>query len=1191
MKTRQTSSFLRSLPLLAIVALWTTLPLTSRAAIWTNQLGGYWLDTNNWSNLDVPRGGGTSGEADFRGDWLTSGELVITTDLTPVSPETGIPRFRNVIYNDTGADPDATLKITGTNALVFYHATAGSYPWINAAAASSVVRVDVEIGSQTENTIAISCGNDNARVYFDKQQTSLSAVYMNRGTLYLNGGNNTLPTNSVLGITASGNVANYFYFNGNSQELAGLFSLSYQNQYRFFNGSATPVTLTLNVPAGSNYVFQGRLGFNRASANPTTDNNITVVKKGLGIQTLNMKRNAYTGPTIIEEGILNVDNEGDHIEDGPWTTSLGTWDAGTTVNAGATLNIQGTGGGTGGGVFSEPLTISGNGFEGIGALRFSGDGTGIGIGITWKGLITLGADATVQTGPTNTALANCTGGFTDNGLGYGLTKIGSGTLILSPATLAGNSSLSEGALYLGAWSSLNSLTVASSAILGVTNAVTVNTLTFNAGTAVLNIGYGDVAGVNPTGAAINNTTLANNATVTVNVTGSGFTTTGGSPIVLLDYGTKSGTGSFIKGTLPPGIVGTITDNGSQIVLNITAAVNDLTWSGSVNGNWDLATFNWNSGVAKYQETGGIGDIVKFFDGANTYNVTVTTTVSPAAMTVNNSFGAPYTFSGSGKISGDLQLRKEGFGPLNLNTANDYSGGTVILNGTVQVGHNTALGQGTIYLNEFASPQPLSLIVLSSDSATPRTLPNSVYIAAAGGTLNVATLGDPMNNGLLTISGPVDFLPLATHNVTMNSDVTFSGGVVSGGMNKLGPGTWTVTGAPASFTRGFDVRDGTLVFSAVNATNTGTIRTDAENASLGFARIVITNGAVVTTGNDFGLGNDSGGVGQNYFDVSATCLAPNGGILMNRNRSTYSEFNLLAGGDVTVQSVGVTGANTYPTRFNFNGGTLRAALTSSTFMQGLTEVMIQDGGATIDSGGYDIDISQPLLGTGGLTKLGSGRLSLEGTNTFTGNIQVNEGDLTLQSRHEGSGSVTCADGTTLGLVSTETNAVLRLSAATLGSSVGGILKCRFGGQDGHQATQPVAYVTNLTLSGTIQVDVTRFGLVVPGSIIPLVGYGSLSGTPTLVRGALTGVADADWVVVNNTTAKQIQLVPAPTLSWQPVPGGLELQWPILGTFVQSNAVSVANPAFWFDMAGTDSVTNLIIIPNPALTNVYYRLRLP
>jgi hypothetical protein len=196
----------------------------------------------------------------------------------------------------------------------------------------------------------------------------------------------------------------------------------------------------------------------------------------------------------------------------------------------------------------------------------------------------------------------------------------------------------------------------------------------------------------------------------------------------------------------------------------------------------------------------------------------------------------------------------------------------------------------------------------------------------------------------------------------------------------------------------------------------------------------------------------------------------------------------------------------------------------------------------------------------------------------------------QPQHQGNGSVTCADGTTLGLVSTETNAILRLSAATLGSSVGGILKCRFGGQDGHPANEPVAYVTNLTLNGSIQVDVTRFGLVVPGSIIPLVGYGSLSGTPTFVTGALTGANAADWVVVNNTSTKQIQLVPA-TFSWSFGSGSLELAWPILGTYVQSNAVSVAEPTAWFDIAGSQLVTNLSITPNPARTNVFYRLRYP
>lgn len=1189
MNTHRTASSPPTAVLAVVAALLASIPASARAATWTNQAGGYWLDTNNWSNLDVPRGGGSSGEANFSTiDWTTTGQLVVTTDSTPVSPETALPRFRNILFNDTGAAPDATLKITGTNPLVFYHQTAGSHPWI-APNGGTVVRLDVGIESQNTNTLQINCGDNTSKVYLDKQQASISYIRMTRGSLYLNGGNNTLPTNTIVMMDST--TAAWFALNGTTQEVAGLVAGN-DNARRIVNDSASTGQLIVNVPAGTTHSFRGRIGY--AGNNPPfwpEQNTFGVIKRGAGTQFISKQISSFTGPMVVEEGVLAIDNDGNN---GPGTDpalgTLGSNAGDTTVNAGATLNIQGLSA-----IFLEPLVLKGDGVGGIGALRFSGDGTGTaGVGVTWNGPVTLGANATIYVDATNNNKASFIAGFTDNGAGYGFTKSGGGALIVAGSVnVTGASSVNEGTLTLGAGSLLESLTIASGATLGVTNSVTVNSLTFNSGTAVLNIGYGDVAGVNPTGAAINNTTLANNATVTVNVTGSGFTTTGVTPIVLLDYGTKSGSGSFIKGTLPPGIVGTITDNGSQIVLNITAAVNDLVWSGTVSGNWDLSTKNWNSGATNYQQSGGVGDIVKFQDGASTFSVNVTTTVTPALMTVNS--GNAYTFSGSGKISGGVQVRKEGYGALAINNANDYSGGTLILNGAVQAGNNAALGQGTIYLNEFAVPQPLSLIVLSSDGASARTLTNSVFIAAANNTPNVATLGDAVNNGSLTFSGPVDFLSGITHNVTLASDVTFSGGVVSGGMNKYGQGTWTVTGAPANFTRGFDVRDGRLIFSSVNVTNTGDVRADAENSSLGFARVVVTNSAVLVCGGNLRLGDTANGAeANNFFDVSATCIVPNGGIVMNRNNSTYSEFNLLTGGDVTLRSVSTGGTATYPTRFNFNGGTLRAAVSIGTFMQGLTEAYIENGGATIDTAGYNIDIVQALLaggGTGGLTKNGAGQLTLQGTNTFTGNIQVNEGGLTLYSAHQGSGSVTCVDGTTFGMNSSGTNLVVNLSSVTLGSATGGTLRARFGGGQSGSPTEPVGYVTNLTLNGTITVNVD-FSVtgVVADHIVPLVGYGTLSGTPTLVRGAIGGAEDADWVVVNNTSVKQIQLVPS-TMTWSSSGGMLSLSWPLLGTIVQSNSVSVADPGSWFDIPATVSVTIWNVTPDPAKTNVFYRLRFP
>jgi autotransporter-associated beta strand protein len=57
--------------------------------------------------------------------------------------------------------------------------------------------------------------------------------------------------------------------------------------------------------------------------------------------------------------------------------------------------------------------------------------------------------------------------------------------------------------------------------------------------------------------------------------------------------------------------------------------------------------------------------------------------------------------------------------------------------------------------------------------------------------------------------------------------------------------------------------------------------------------------------------------------------------------------------------------------------------------------------------------------------------------------------------------------------------------------------------------------------------------------------------------------------------------------------LSLSWPgdHLGWIAQSNRVSVASPASWFDIAGSQSVTNLTVTINPSLTNVFFRLRHP
>jgi len=111
-----------------------------------------------------------------------------------------------------------------------------------------------------------------------------------------------------------------------------------------------------------------------------------------------------------------------------------------------------------------------------------------------------------------------------------------------------------------------------------------------------------------------------------------------------------------------------------------------------------------------------------------------------------------------------------------------------------------------------------------------------------------------------------------------------------------------------------------------------------------------------------------------------------------NGGTFSTAAITAG----VATV-VGGVNT--STFNFNGGTLKATASTPEFMQGLTATYVKEGGAVIDTDGYDITLAQTLLHAVGaavspLIKNGAGTLTLTGTNSLIGPVTVNGGTLAL-----------------------------------------------------------------------------------------------------------------------------------------------------------------------------------------------------
>ena len=178
-------------------------------------------------------------------------------------------------------------------------------------------------------------------------------------------------------------------------------------------GGGTP-TLT-NGSNNSNTSFSGII--------QNTSGTLTISKTGNGTLTLS-GANTYTGLTTVNGGILQLNN----------TSALGTNAAGTVVNNGCSLDLNGLTY-----VTTEPLTLNGTGYSGGGALMNSKVANA-----SFTGNITLSGATTINT-TNQITLSGTITPYTEN-----LTITGANSLVLTNNTATiNNLEISAGTISAG----------------------------------------------------------------------------------------------------------------------------------------------------------------------------------------------------------------------------------------------------------------------------------------------------------------------------------------------------------------------------------------------------------------------------------------------------------------------------------------------------------------------------------------------------------------------------------------------------------------------------------------------------------------------------------------------------------------------------------------------------------------------
>jgi autotransporter-associated beta strand protein len=672
-------------------------------------------------------------------------------------------------------------------------------------------------------------------------------------------------------------------------------------------------------------------------------------------------------------------------------------------------------------------------------------------GATVNGILSMEGTATVSAAPTygaaatlqyNTATARtagaewitpfiATGGIIIKNTGAittpGAVQIGNNTSV--PLNINNGATLTPGANLLtlhGDFINAGTLTSGSG---GVTIAGTVATQSIAGFTTTGNMSCTKTAGTATISGAVSAFNLS--------VNGAGGT------LVLSGSNTFSGTRTLTAGTLALGntaalgAAGTaLTLAGGTLDLNTDVSVNayNITVSAAATIQSDKATAA-SAGITHTLGTLSInGSTLTIAGGSNVTSGTagitfgaVTHTGAPT-YTVNDPAGGGATqlslgavtnstflttFNGNGDViqtgvfgAGTGGVTYSGTGTLTLNQANTFTGALTVSGGTVIGTANiAALGAGALTLSggvlrlthtsgtnlNFARNTTVSgNAQITSDVNVASTAGNTYTLGTLsinGSTLTIAG-GSNVNSGTAGVTfGTTTLTVAAIFNVSSNN-ANLTLGALGGafGITKQGTGQMTLGTTSTRTTAA-----GTTTLSA------GTLRLNIANAlnTLATAPLALNGGTLslgVTAGATYG--GTATTVGGNAV-VESDLLTPGAGVTQTLGTLSIDAFTLgiTAGSNVTSGTAGITfGATT------FTGAPTFTVTNPAVGTTQLSVPAVNPGGFTATFYGNGNVIQTGIWGAtaGGITYSGTGILTLNQANTYTGGTTLNSGTLNINN---------------------------------------------------------------------------------------------------------------------------------------------------------------------------------------------------